>query len=168
MKIKAIVYTSKTGFTRQYARLLAEKTGLSAYPLDEAISKLPRGSEILYLGWIHASRIKGYSRAAKCFSVCAVCGVGLCDTGTTVEQVGKASSIPAELPLFTLQGGFDRGKLKGFDKFLISMLTKGLSAQKQRSPQDERMLQLLCRDGNYVCEENLKDVLHWYRKSERL
>lgn len=165
MTVEAIVYTSKTGFTRQYARLLGEKTGLPAYSLDEAVSCLPRGSGAIYLGWIHASRVKGFSRAAKRFSVRAVCGVGLCDTGTTVGQVRKASAIPAEMPLFTLQGGFDRGQLKGFDKFLISMLTKGLSAQKQRSQQDERMLQLLSRDGNYVREENLKEVLDWYRKN---
>ena len=35
------------------------------------------------------------------------------------------------------QGGFDRSELKGMDKLMISMLTKGLSAQKRRSAQDE-------------------------------
>ena len=29
---------------------------------------------------IHASHVKGYFRAAMYYSVCAVCGVGLCDT----------------------------------------------------------------------------------------
>lgn len=36
MKPNAIVYTSNTGFTEQYARLLGEKTGLPVYPLSEA------------------------------------------------------------------------------------------------------------------------------------
>lgn len=45
----------------------------------------------------------------------------------------KANSIPQNIPLFTLQGGFDRSKLQGMDKLLISMLKKGLSAQKQHS-----------------------------------
>ena len=116
------------------------------------------------MGWIHVSHVKGYSDAAKHFSVCAVCGVGLCDTGTMVSEIRKATSIPENIPLFTLQGGFDRSKLKGMDKLMISMLTKGLSAQKQRSAQDERMLELLSTDANYVSAENLAGFLKWYRE----
>ena len=63
------------------------------------------------------------------------------------------------------QGGFDRSELKGMDKLMISMLTKGLSAQKQRSAQDERMLELLSKDASYVSMENLAEVLRWYREN---
>lgn len=159
MKANAIVYTSKTGFTRQYAMMLGEKTGLLVYSLEEAISKLPAGCEVIYLGWIHAGCVQGFGKALKHFTVCGVCGVGLCDTGTMIGEVRKATGISEDIPLFTLQGGMERGKLKGMDKLLISMLTKGLASQKQRTPQDERMLQLLSRDGSYVSEENLQAVL---------
>ena len=102
----AILYTSNTGHTRQYARMLGEKTGLPVYALEEGLSQLPSGCRIIYLGWIHASHVKGYSRAAKHCSVCAVCGVGLCDTGTQTSEVRKATAIPENIPLFTLQGGY--------------------------------------------------------------
>ena len=164
MKPSAIVYVSNTGHTRQYALLLAKESGLPVFSYDEAISGLPGGSRIIYMGWIHASHIKGYSGAAKRFAVCAVCGVGLCDTGTLIYEVRQASSIPEDIPLFTLQGGIDRSRLKGMDKLMISMLTKGLDAQKQRSAQDDRMLELLRRDENYVCPENLAEVLQWYKE----
>lgn len=160
----AIVYTSNTGHTEQYARLLGQRTGLPVYPLREAQQKLAGKAPVLYLGWIHASHVKGFSQATKCFSVCAVCGVGLCDNGTMVPEVRKATGIPEEAPLFTLQGGIDRSRLKGMDKLMISVLTKGLSSQKQRSAQDERMLQLLQKDASYVREENLAAVLEWYEK----
>ena len=91
-----------------------------------------------------------------------MCAVGLCDTGTLLNEVRKATGIPLEIPLFTLQGGFDREKLKGMDKLLISMLTKGLSSKQQRTEQEERMLSLLQTDGCYVSEENLTEVLDWY------
>lgn len=163
MKPSAIVYTSGTGHTRQYAFLLGEKTGLAFYTLEEAMSLLPAGTPVLYLGWIHASHVKGYANAAKRFTICAVCGVGLCDTGTMILEVRKATAIPEEIPLFTLQGGMDRGKLKGINKLMITMLTKGLASQKQRSEQDDRMLELLSKDANYVSEENLAGVEQWYR-----
>lgn len=163
MKPSAIVYTSGTGHTRQYAFLLGEKTGLAFYTLEEAMSLLPAGTPVLYLGWIHASHVKGYANAAKRFTICAVCGVGLCDTGTMTSEVRKATAIPEEIPLFTLQGGIERGKLRGMNKLMISMLTKGLASQKQRSEQDDRMLELLSKDANYVSEENLAGVEQWYK-----
>ena len=166
MRPSAIIYTSKKGHTRQYALLLGKEIDLPVYSYDEAISRLSGESPVIYLGWIHASHVKGFSDAVKRFSVCAVCGVGLCDTGTLIPEVRKATSIPEDIPVFTLQGGFDRSKLKGMDKLMISMLTKGLSAQKQRSGQDERMLELLSKDANYVSPENLAGILQWYREKE--
>lgn len=166
MKPTAIVYTSNTGHTRQYSLLLGEQISLPVYSLDEANSRLSGGSTVIYLGWIHASHVKGYSKAANRFSVCAVCGVGLCDTGTLISEVRKATSIPEGIPLFTLQGGIDRSRLKGMDKLMISMLTKGLAAQKQRSAQDDRMLELLSKDESYVSPENLSGILQWYRADQ--
>ena len=139
MKPTAIVYTSNTGHTRQYALLLGEQIGLPAYSLEDAGSQLSGGSPVIYLGWIHASHVKGYSKASSRFDLCAVCGVGLCDTGTLISEVRKTTFIPEGIPLFTLQGGIDCGRLKGMDKLMISMLTKGLASQKQRSAQDDRM-----------------------------
>ena len=166
MKPAAIVYTSNTGHTRKYALLLGEQIGLPVYSLDEANAQLSGGSPVIYLGWLHASHVKGYSKAAKRFALCAVCGVGLCDTGTLTDQVRKATSIPEGIPLFTLQGGIDRSRLKGMDKLMISMLTKGLASQKHRSAQDERMLELLSRDESYVSPENLAGLLQWYREEQ--
>ena len=107
-----------------------------------------------------------YAKAARRFDLRAVCAVGLCDTGTLTSEVRKATSIPVDIPLFTLQGGIDRSRLKGMDKLMISMLTKGLASQKQRSAQDERMLELLSRDESYVGLENLSEVLQWYREEQ--
>ena len=167
MKPSVIVYTSNTGHTRQYARLLGEQVCLPVYSLKEAVSQLSAGSPVIYLGWIHASHVKGFSGAAKRFSVCAVCAVGLCDTGTLISEVRKATSVPEDIPLFTLQGGIDRSRLKGMDRLMISMLTKGLTAQKQRSAQDDRMLELLRRDESYVSPENLAGILQWYERNSK-
>lgn len=166
MKPTAIVYSSNTGHTRQYALLLGEKIGLPVYSLEEAASQLLGGSPVIYMGWLYASHVKGYSRAARRFAVQAVCGVGLCDTGTLINEVRKATVIPQDMPLFTLQGGMERSRLKGVDKLLIAMLTKSLAAKKQRSPQDERMLELLNGDESHVQSENLAGILDWYARTQ--
>ena len=84
MSPSAIVYTSNTGHTRRYSLLLGDQLGLPVYSLDEAKSQFSDGCPVICLGRIHASRVKGYSKSASRFSVCAVCGVGLCDNGMLI------------------------------------------------------------------------------------
>ena len=71
--------------------MLGDQLGLPVYSLDEAKSQLSDGCPVIYLGWIHASRVKGYSKSASRLSVCAVCGVGLWDIGTLM--LGKMSTM---------------------------------------------------------------------------
>ena len=63
--MEAIIYTSNTGSAEQYAKMLAEETGLSVFSMEEAKSKVEEGSEIIYLGWIMAAQVKGYNKAAQ-------------------------------------------------------------------------------------------------------
>ena len=67
--MKAIVFTSNTGTTEKYARLLADKTGLPAYSSEQARREIADGSEIIYLGWLKAGEIAGYAKAAKRYSM---------------------------------------------------------------------------------------------------
>lgn len=160
--MQAIVYTSNTGHTAAYARMLGEKTGLPVYALNAAEKELPAGAGIIYLGWLFANSVKGYQKAAKKYQITAVCAVGLCDTGTAVAPVRKANAIPEATPLFTMQGGMDKTRLHGINKLMIRLLTKGLSSQKERTEADERMLELLTCDRDYVCEENTAAFMAWY------
>lgn len=159
--MQAIVYTSNTGYTAAYAALIGEKLGLPVYPAKEARKTLPAGTEILYLGWLCAGTVKGYARVAKRYTLCAVCGVGLGDTGAQTEAVRKAANIPATVPLFTLQGGMDYARLQGVNKWMIDMLTRMLES-KTRTPEEEAMLSLIRKGGNYVGEAHLTELLAWY------
>ena len=165
--MKVIVYTSNTGHTAEYSKMLGAKIGLPVYSLNEATKKLQKGTEIIYLGWLFANNIKGYKKATKKYKISAICAVGLCDTGTAVAEVRKANSISEETPLFTMQGGMDKTKLRGINKFMINMLTKGLSSRKERTENDERMLELLTHDKNYVSEENITAFMKWFNEQTK-
>ena len=71
--MNAIIYTTNTGSTEHYAKLLAQKTGLPVYSLAEAKKRVFAGAEVIYLGWIMAGSVKGYAEAAKRYQVRAVC-----------------------------------------------------------------------------------------------
>lgn len=162
--MNAIVFTSNTGHTAEYAKILGTKTGLPVYSLKDAQKALESNTPIIYLGWLFANTVKGYKKASQRFNICAVCAVGLCDTGTAISEIRKANTMSCELPLFTMQGGMDKAKLHGINKLMISMLTKGLSSQKEKSKDDERMLELLTHDRNYVSENNTLAFMEWFSK----
>lgn len=160
--MKAIVYVSETGHTAQYARLLSARMGLPAYDLKQAKRDLPKGTEIFYMGWLCASTVKGYSKAKRRFSIAAVCGVGLCDTGCLLDEVRRAISLPSDVPLFTLQGGIDLEALRGINKMMIATLTKVFVNKKDKTEDDKRMVELLTHTADYVSVDNLTAVMAWW------
>ena len=165
MKPSVILYTSNTGFTAQYAALLSEQTGLPCFAL-KAAGHIQPGTPILYLGWLMAGNVQGYKEAAKKYTVCAVCGVGMGATGSQIADVRKTNALPDEMPVFVLQGGFDRKRLHGIYKLMMTVMKntvgKPLARKPDRTPDEDTMLDLLENGGSRVSPENLSSVLDWY------
>ena len=167
-KPTGIVYTSNTGYTEKYAKLLGEQLGLPAFSAEQADS-LPEGTEILYLGWLMAGVVKGYKKAAQRFSVAAVCGVGMGPAGSQDSDVRKNNAIPQKVPVFTLQGGFDRTKLHGIYRFMMGVMIKvmgsSLRKKENRTPEEDAMLEMVTNGGNFVDVRQLDGVIAWYRQA---
>lgn len=125
--VSAILYSSSTGFTRRYAELLGEKTGLLCYALG-GTRQPPKGSEVIYLGWLRAGGLVGLRRAAKRFRVRAVGVVGMSPTPN-----GKAME-DMSLPAFYLPGGYRPEELKGLDKLMMGAMGRMLA---KKAPKDE-------------------------------
>ncbi len=164
--MKAIIYTSNTGSTAHYAKLLAHELNLPVYSADNAKKKVPASTEVIYLGWVMASGIKGYADIIKKYKVCAVCAVGMGQTGTQMTEIREKNSIPENIPLFTLQGNFDVKKLHGVYKIMMSIMVKtagkALADKKDRTPEEDDMLDMMMNGGDRVRIENLKAVIDWY------
>ena len=159
-KTHCIVYTSNAGHTKRYAHMLGAKTGLPVFDLHSA--KLEKNTPVIYMGWLFASHIKGYQKAARRFDIKALCGVGLCPTGELLKEIRKAEKLPVHLPLFTLQGGMNYQDLRGLNKFMIDMLIKMLSSKKDATQEDKAMLAMIKAGGDFVSEEHLSSVLSWF------
>ena len=168
MKPSAIVYTSNTGYTAQYASLLGGETGLPVYSLEDALKSLPQNSPIVYLGWLTAGKVQGYDKAVTKFNLQALCAVGMAKSGSQMEDVKKSNNLPQGLPLFTLQGGFDLRKLRGVYKLMMLVMSKTvakkLAAKPDRTPDEDDMLDLFQNGGSRVSLENLRPVLEWYQE----
>ena len=170
MEPKAIVYTSNTGYTAQYAALLAKKTGLRAYALNEALEKVPEGTAVIYMGWIMAGKIQGFLTAAKHYRVAAVCGVGMNPTGSQLPTVRQVNGLGADMPVFTLQGRLNMDKLHGFKKLILKSMGgtigRQLMAKPDRTPEEDAILDMFRNGGDRVSMQNLKEVAAWYEAQQ--
>lgn len=164
----AVVYTSNTGFTEKFAELLGAKTGLKVFSLEKAVKELDKGSEVIYLGWLMAGGIKGLKKAKKHFSVRAVCAVGMDSSGLQFDNVRGKNKI-GETPLFMLQGGLDMSKLKGIHRLMMKTMIRfagrALSSKKDRTKEEDDILDLMLNGGNRVSEQQLFGVSDWYGKN---
>lgn len=89
-------------------------------------------------------------------------------TGTQVEEITKKAKIPEEIPVFTLQGGFDLNKLSGAYRFVMNAMVKvsgkALAKKEDKTDEEEEMLDMMLHGANKVSMDNLKDVLDWYKE----
>lgn len=170
MNLKAIVFTSNTGHAAAYAKLLSDAAGIPAIPLSEAKTKLPGGSDILYLGWLCAGSVQGLKPAEQRFRIRAVCAVGMGpeDEKQTAELCKRYAS--EERPLFYLQGGFEMDKLKGVYLFMMRFMAKtagkSLAQKENRTAAEDDMLELMQHGGSRVDSAQLMSVLHWIAAQE--
>ena len=165
--IQAVVYTSNTGSTEQYARLLGQETDLPVCSLAEARKTLSTGTHIVYLGWVMAGSIQGYADAARLFQIPMVCAVGMEPAGKE-QELREKNGIPQDAALYPLQGGYLPDRLRGLQKLMMRMLTgsmaKKLAAKANRTPEEDDLLELMRHGGSRVAPEKLAEPIRWYRE----
>ena len=165
MNIEAIVYTSNTGNTGQYAQMLAARTGLPVYSAKDAETALSQGASVIYMGWIRASVIVGYREAAARYAIVCVLAVGMGETGGQLVELRRKNGLAESLPLFTMQGGLFPSKLRGMNAFMINFsrrkAIKVLKAERKRTEAQNAMLIMLSKGASFVQEKHLEKPLYW-------
>lgn len=155
MKVSAIVYTSGTGFTAQYAALLARQTGLPLYRLEEC--DLPRDAQALYLGWLCAGKIQGLKKAMGRFQVAGICAVGMAPEADPAKLAGDNRC--QQLPLFYLRGGYAPARIRGKNKIMMAMMKAILA--KKTDAQSREALEAMERGADWTSAPQLAPVLGW-------
>ena len=164
MRAAAIVYTSATGFTARYARLLSQRTGLPCLPLDRA-GELPRSASVLYLGWLRAGGIVGLKKARARLDVKAVCAVGMAPPSPELEGKLAGQNRLEGLPFFYLRGGYAPEKLPGPYKLMMAPMTKAVTGHPPKDENEAAMQEAFRHGGDWVDEGALAPVLAWLEGS---
>ena len=168
--ISGIVYTSNSGYTAQYARLLGAALDLPVTDAKWGADPHP-GRGVIYLGGLMAGKVQGYAKAAKEFDIRAVCAVGMGPASQAgAEKIRAKMGIPAEVPVFTLQGGFDINKLHGPYKWIMQLKCKEIrktpAGKTSLSPAQQLTYDMATKGASAVSAENLAPIIDWYKTKE--
>lgn len=156
--IKAIVYKSKTGHTKQYAKMISEKSNIPCYTLKEAKTKLRKNDEIIYLGWVCATKIIGLKKAFKKYKINCCGAIGAYPkTNENIQNLKKSNNI--KIPLFYMQGGIDYNKLNKLYKKLLQTIGKAIQSSDNNA--DKEIVEMFEKGKSFVSKENVKEIISY-------
>ena len=162
-----IIYESDSGFTKRYAEMFAEKTGLECHSLYMARIKVKKNSDVIYFGRVMQNEVAGFKKARKKYNILALCAVGLkMETNAVKEEIAAANELTENLPkLFYLRGGFDPAQNKGLEKTLVNLIITDLENKGDETDAVEAQYLADLKGGaEYVDEQNLAALCDWYDK----
>ena len=156
--LKAIVYKSNTGHTMQYAKMLSEKVNIPYFTINEAKNNLKKQDEIVYLGWVCATKICGLGKVKNRYSIKCYGAVGLFQTDENyIKSLKKANKLDKDL--FYMQGGLDYTKLKGIKRKMLQLVENAI--EKDNKPENQEMIKIFKNGANFVSEKNLDPIIQF-------
>ncbi len=162
--ISAIVYSSSTGSSEKYAKLLSAALHVPAMPVEKC--PVRKDGEIIYIGWAMAGKVVGYAKTAEKLNVAAVVQVGMSPVSDKlVESVRTKNEIPEGVAVFAKQGAFDMSKLplpyQLIMKLINKKIVKGLSQKADRTAQEEATYQMALTGKGQPADWDVSDILAW-------
>ena len=133
-EIKAIVYESNTGFTKEYAELLSSIINVPAIPVIDNSMIFDDREAVVFLGWVCAGKINGLRMARLKYNPMIIAAVGMTPMSDKYAfNLAQQNNI--DVPFYYLQGGMHREKLKGFYKIMFNMVARPIlrKAEKGKS-----------------------------------
>lgn len=163
--ISAILYKSATGSCERYAREMSRKLAIPSYPVDGC--PLPKGMEVVYIGWLMNGAVQGLKKAQKNYQVKAVVQVGMSPASPSAEATCREKNgIGPEIAVFSLQGGFHMKKLslpmQAIMKVVNPTIVKRLSAKSSLNAAEQATMTMASTgEGEPASWDGIQAVVDW-------
>lgn len=168
-----VVYTSKTGFTKTYAEWIAEELGAELVTTEDLTrEQIASADVVIHGGGLRTSRVGGLRTFLRYWPLLKGKHVVLWHTGAnpgrseTVRGVWEQNLSPEQLERttrFYLRGGFDFARLRGLDRFVMSIMRAVLTRKKNPSEDDKGMLAMYEHPTTELSRENIAPLVNHVR-----
>lgn len=164
-----VIYNSQTGFTKRYAKWIAEATGADCFEFTNAKKKDMSGYEaIIFGGWACAGGITRLSWfkanidnwTDKKLVVFCVGGspADSPEIGPALKQNFKEQELK-KVDVFYCPGGFNYEKMSVPSKFMMKMFIKALKAKKNKTEAEEEMIKMISSSYDISDKKYIKPIL---------
>ena len=161
--IKAIIYNSNTGFTKQYAYHFALNTGLPIYNIKEDKKKLNKDDEVIYFSWINANKITKLKKLKK-YNIAYIGVVGMSFySEELMESLKKDNNINN---IYYLQGGIRWRYLNTFQRIIMKIVLSGYKKKHKKgllNPEEEMIYERINMGYENVDLNSLNHLIEWYK-----
>lgn len=172
-----VIYRSKTGFTRKYARWIADELGSELVEFNKIRpEKLHEYNTIIYGGGLYAGGINGirmikknlpYLRDRKIIVFATGATPDCNETTQELREQNFSKEQQEYISFFYLRGGFDYSKLGLKDKFLMSLLKLKLrmTPESKRTPDETGMLAAYQSPADFTKKKYMEELLELARQN---
>lgn len=171
-----VVYRSKTGFVKKYAEWIAQELSIKAVPGEKIdVGDLKDYDTVIFGGGLYAGGINGIKLVKRTLEVYDDKRIILFSTGASpgrgeeIEEVWNKAFTNDErkkIRLFYLRGGFDYDKLGMKDKMLMKLLKKKLESKKERTEDEQGMLDAYDDPVDFTNRDNIKELIELVKNEE--
>ena len=159
--IKAVIYHSNSGFTKQYALMFAKNLKVPCYDLKNVPKNLKK-ENVVFLGNVFDGIIEGYSKANKKFNLVFTVAVGLNDPSENViNNLKNINKIKNEF--YYLKGGFDFSKLSKYKQLIVNAYNI-MYGKKTVTKEKQEVLNYFKTRITFVSEKKVKAIINEYKK----
>lgn len=163
---RIVIYTSSTGFTKQYAQWIAAALKCEAKPIKEVLAEeIQEADTVIYGGWIMGNTIVGLDKARKlCGDKLIVFAVGSSPAGEKTMAAIKAQNNIGDMPCFYMEGGFAFEKLGFVKKMMLNMVKKAVAKKKDKTEQDIYMEKVLGTSFDHSDQKYIQPLVKFVMK----
>ncbi len=171
----AVVYRSKTGFTKKYAEWLAPELSADVFEASRcSVEKLTDYDMIIYGGGLYGGGINGVKMITRDLDKLQGKKIIVFATGASpvrkevIEEIRNRNFYveqQEQIPFFYLRGGFDYSKLNLKDKMMMVVLKIYLKRKKELTADDRGMLAAYENPVDFTRKEELEELIGYIKSA---
>lgn len=165
----AVIYKSKSGFTKKYAQWIAEELSADIFDASAVgIKALEAYDTIIYGGGLHAVGIMGVKFITKNLDRLEGKKIVVYATGASpgrediineVRDKNLTSEEQKTVKFFYLRGGFDINKLPAFEKIAMSFFKKQIQKKEELTADERDMLAAYGNPVDFTEKSNIAELI---------
>lgn len=169
-----VIYNSQTGFTKRYAKWIAEATGADCLELSAAKKKsMTNYDAIIFGSWACAGGInklswfKGNMDKWTDKKLIVFCVGASPIENPEIESMFKRNFSESEfkkVSAFYCPGGFNYDKMAAPSRIAMKMFIKMLKAKKNKTEEDQEMIKMISTSYDISDQKYIEPILECLKK----